>query len=235
VRLEEDRLCTLVRIGVRADGSKERVAVEDGYWESEASWASVLRDLKGRGMRAPVLAIVDGALGLWNAVRDIWPETREQHCGVHRLRNVLDKLPKRLQAKAKRALDDIMHAETRKDAEAAMNDFEAELGAKYPKALASLRRDQEHLLTFFDFSAEHWQHIRCTNAIESPFATVRLPQRVMKGAGSRTKALLMAYKLLDMAQLRWRRVHSPELVAKVRSGVKRIDGIAEGTERKVAA
>jgi transposase-like protein len=235
VRLEEDRLCTRVLIGVRADGSKERVAVEDGYRESEESWASVLRDLKGRGMRAPVLAIGDGALGFWNAVRDIWPETREQRCWVHRLRNVLDKLPKRLQAKAKRALDEIMNAETRKDAEAAMGDFEAELGAKYPKALASLRRDQEHLLTFFDFPAEHWQHIRCTNAIESPFATVRLPQRVMKGAGSRTKALLMAYKLLDMAQLRWRRVHSPELVAKVRSGVKRIDGIAEGTERKVAA
>ena len=182
-----------------------------------------------------MLAIGDGALGFWNAVGDIWPETREQRSLVHRLRNVLDKLPKRLQAKAKRVPDEIMNAGTRNDAETAMDDFEPELGAKPPRALASLLRDREHFLTFFDFPAEHGQHIRCTNAIESPFATVRRGQRVTKGAGSRTQALLMAYKLLETAELRWCRANSPELVAKVRYKDKLTNGTAEGTERKVAA
>ena len=219
VRLEEDRLCTLVLLGVRSDGTKELIAVEDGYRESAESWASVLRDLKRRGLRAPVLAIGDGALGLWRAVRDVWPETREQRCWVHRLRNVLDKLPKRLQAKAKRALHEIMYADCREDAEAEIERFVEEYGAKHPKAIESLTRDQDCLLSFFDFPAEHWQHLRTTNAVESTFATLRLRQRVTKGAGSRTKALLMAFKLLDMAQKRWRRVTAPHLVALVREGV----------------
>ncbi len=235
VRLEDDRLCTLVMIGVRADGTKELLAVEDGYRESAESWSSVLRDLKRRGMRTPVLAIGDGALGFWKAVRDVWPETKEQRCWVHRLANVLDKLPKRLQAKAKRALHEIMNAESRELAEAGIDRFAAEYQAKYPKAVASLRRDQEMLLTFFDFPAEHWQHIRSTNAIESPFATVRLRQRVTKGAGSRTKALLMAYKLLDMAQQRWRRVNTPHLVPLVRAGVRFVDGVQQINQQKDAA
>ena len=235
VRLEDDRLCTLVMIGVRADGTKELLAVEDGYRESAESWSSVLRDLKRRGMRTPVLAIGDGALGFWKAVRDVWPETKEQRCWVHRLANVLDKLPKRLQAKAKRALHEIMNAESRELAEAGIDRFAAEYQAKYPKAVASLRRDQEMLLTFFDFPAEHWQHIRSTNAIESPFATVRLRQRVTKGAGSRTKALLMAYKLLDMAQQRWRRVNTPHLVPLVRAGVRFVDGVQQINQEKDAA
>ena len=235
VRLEDDRLCTLVMIGVRADGTKELLAVEDGYRESAESWSSVLRDLKRRGMCPPVLAIGDGALGFWKAVRDVWPETREQRCWVHRLANVLDKLPKRLQAKAKRALHEIINAESRKLAEEGIDRFAAEYQAKYPKAVASLRRDQEMLLTFFDFPAEHWQHIRSTNAIESPFATVRLRQRVTKGAGSRTKALLMAYKLLEMAQQRWRRVNTPHLVPLVRAGVRFVDGVQQINQEKDAA
>lgn len=227
VRLEEDRLCTLVMIGVRADGTKELIAVEDGYRESTDSWATVLRDLKRRGLRAPVVAVGDSALGFWAAVGAVWPETREQRCWVHRLANVLDKLPKRLQPKAKQALHAIMNAPTRADAEAGIEAFAAEYDAKYPKAVASLRRDEAQLLTFYDFPAEHWRHLRTTNIIESPFATVRLRQRVTKGAGSRTKALLMAFKLLEMAEERWRKVNGSELLPLVRAGVRFIDGVQE--------
>jgi transposase-like protein len=225
VRLEEDRLCTLVMIGVRADGTKELIAVEDGYRESTDSWASVLRDLKRRGLRAPVVAVGDSALGFWAALGAVWPETREQRCWVHRLANVLDKLPKRLQPKAKQALHAIMNAATRAEAEAGLEAFTAEYDAKYPKAVASLRRDQAQLLTFYDFPAEHWRHLRTTNIIESPFATVRLRQRVTKGAGSRTKALMMAFKLLAMAEERWRKVNGSELLPLVRAGVRFVDGV----------
>ncbi|HXF47508.1 MAG TPA: IS256 family transposase [Burkholderiaceae bacterium] len=227
VRLEEDRLCTLVMIGVRADGTKELIAVEDGYRESTDSWATVLRDLKRRGMRAPVVAVGDSALGFWAAVGAVWPETREQRCWVHRLANVLDKLPKRLQPKAKQALQAIMNAPTRAEAEAGIEAFAAEHDAKYPKAVASLRRDQAQLLTFYDFPAEHWRHLRTTNIIESPFATVRLRQRVTKGAGSRTKALMMAFKLLAMAEERWRKVNGSELLPLVRAGVRFVDGVQQ--------
>jgi transposase-like protein len=183
VRLEEDRLCTLVMIGVRPDGTKELVAVEDGYRESTESWASVLRDLKRRGLRAPVVAVGDSALGFWAAVGAVWSETREQRCWVHRLANVLDKLPKRLQPKAKQALHAIMNAPTRAEADAGIDAFVAEYDAKYPKAVASLRRDQAQLLTFDEFPAEHWRHLRTTNIIESPFATVRLAHAGHEGRG----------------------------------------------------
>jgi putative transposase len=234
VRLEEDRLCTLVMIGVRADGTKELVAVEDGYRESTDSWATVLRDLKRRGLRAPVVAVGDSALGFWAAVGHVWSETREQRCWVHRLANVLDKLPKRLQPKAKQALHAIMEAPTRAEAEAGIDTFAADYDAKYPKAVASLRRDQAQLLTFYDFPAEHWRHLRTTNIIESPFATVRLRQRVTKGAGSRTKALMMAFKLLAMAEERWRKVNGSELLPLVRAGVRFIDGVQEKPTKTAA-
>lgn len=224
IRLEEDRLCALVMIGVRPDGRKELIAIEDGYRESTESWATLLRCLKRRGMRAPVLAVGDGALGFRKALRDVWPETREQRCWVHRIANVLDKLPKRLHAKAKTALHEIMRAETRKAAQEAIARFEADYGAKYPKAVASLRRDEKELLAFFDFPAEHWVHLRTGNVIESPFAMVRLRQRVTKGAGSRQKGLLMAFKLLMMAQDRWRRINGAHLIPLVRAGVAFTDG-----------
>lgn len=220
IRLEEDRLCTLVMLGVRPDGTKELIAVEDGFRESRESWASVLRDLKGRGMRAPELAIGDGALGFWGALRDVWPETREQRDWVHRIANVLDKLPKRLQPKAKAALHDIMKAESREAALEEVEEFRAEYGAKYPKALESLHRDQDKLFSFFDYPAEHWVHIRTSNPIESAFSTVRLRQRVTKGAGSRRRGLTMAFKLLEMAQQRWRRLNGSELLPLVRAGVQ---------------
>ena len=227
IRLEDDRLCTLVMIGVRPDGTKELVALEDGYRESTDSWATVLRDLQRRGMRAPVGAVGDGALGFWAAVREVWPETRELRDWCHKMGNVLDKLPKRLQPKAKRALREIMYAETRAQAEEALDAFVAAYHAKYPKAAACLDTDRERLLTHFDFPAEHWQHVRTSNVIESPFATVRLRQRVTKGAGSRTKGLLMAYKLLEMAQQRWRRLNGAHLLSLVRAGVTFIDGVRQ--------
>jgi putative transposase len=233
IRLEEDRLCALVMIGVRPDGTKELIAIEDGYRESAESWATLLRGLKRRGMRAPVLAVGDGALGFWKAIRDVWPETREQRCWVHRIANVLDKLPKRLHAKAKMALHEIMRAETRKAAQAGIKRFARDYGAKYPKAVASLRRDETELLAFFDFPAEHWVHLRTGNVIESPFATVRLRQPVTKGAGSRQKGLLMAFKLLLMAQERWRRINSAHLISLVQAGVEFGDGIQP--ERRSAA
>jgi transposase-like protein len=165
-------------------------------------------------------------LGFWKALRDVWPETREQRCWLHRIANVLDKLPKRLQAKAKTALHEIMRADTRKGARQAIARFEADYGAKYPKAVASLRRDESELLAFFDFPAEHWLHLRTGNVIESPFATVRLRQRVTKGAGSRRKGLLMAFQLLAMAERRWRRINGAEKVPMVRAGVRFRDGSA---------
>jgi len=236
VRLDDDRLCTLVMIGVRPDGTKELIAVEDGYRESAESWKTVLRDLKRRGMRAPVVAIGDGALGFWAAVRDVWPKTREQRDWVHRLGNILDKLPRRLQPRVKAALHEIMYAETREQARDAITRFAAEYGAKYPKAVTALEKDADALFTFFDFPAEHWKHLRTSNVIESPFATVRLRQRVTKGAGSRAKGLLMAYKLLDMAQARWRRLDGAHLLPLVRAGVTFVDGIRrEGKVRKTRA
>ena len=188
----------------------------------------MLRDLKRRGLRAPVVAVGDSALGFWAAVGAVWPDTREQRCWVHRLANVLDKLPKRLQPKAKQLRPGCDHG--RADARRGRGGhrrFTAEDQAKYPKAVASLRRDQAQLLTFYDFPAEHWRHLRTTNIIESPFATVRLRHRVTKGAGSRTKALMMAFKLLAMAEERWRKVNGSELLPLVRAGVRFVDGVQE--------
>ena len=235
IRLEEDRLCLLVIVGVRPDGTKELIAVEDGYRESTESWSWVLRSLRDRGMHAPLLAVGDGALGFWGAVRDVWPETREQRCWFHKMRNVLDKLPKRLQPKAKRMLREIMSAETKTHAEEAITTFEAEFAPRHEKAVECLVKDRETLLTLFDFPAEHWKHLRTTNAVESPFATVRLRQRVTKGAGSRTKGLLMAFKLLDMAQLRWRRLNGSELLPLARAGVRFVDGTQQERDDEEAA
>jgi putative transposase len=225
IRLEDDRLCTLVMIGARPNGEKELLAVEDGYRESAESWKTLLRDLKRRGMTAPVVAVGDGALGFWAAVREVWPETREQACWCHKLVNVLDKLPPRLQPRAKRALHEMMYAESRADCETARARFAAEFQPKYAKAVESLTANWERLVTFFDFPAEHWKHLRTTNVIESPFATVRLRERATRGVGSRTKGLLMAFKLLDMVQLRWRHLDGAQLLPLVRAGVKFADGL----------
>lgn len=225
VRLEEDRLCTLVIIGALADGTKELVAVEDGYRESAESWSEILRDLSRRGLVAPNAAVGDGALGFWKALREVWPETRELRCWCHKMSNVLDKLPKRSQPKAKEILREVMYAETREQAEERIDAFRAKFELKQERAVKCLEKDAPSLLAFFDFPAEHWKHLRTTNVIESPFATVRLRQRVTKGAGNRTKALTMAFKLLDMAQARWRKLDGADVLPLVRGGVKFVDGV----------
>lgn len=224
IRLEDDRLAALVVVGVRPDGTKEVIAIEDGYRESTESWLTVLRDLKARGMRAPALAIGDGARGFLAAVCDVWPETREQRCWVHRIANVLDKLPTRLQPQAKRALHEMMYADTRTTCEQAIQRFAQNYEAKYPKAVKSLVTDVARLLTHFEFPAAHWKHIRTTNPIESTFATVKLRTRVTKGAGSRAAGLTMTFKLLEAAQRTWRRLDAHDLLPLVRAGVVFKDG-----------
>jgi transposase-like protein len=245
VRLGEDpKVCLLIVIGVREDGCKELLAVEDGYRESTESWAGVFRDLKRRGLNEPKLVVGDGALGAWAALRDVFPSAGEQRCWFHASGNVIDALPKRLQPGAKGLLNEIIEAPTRKDATRALEVFREEYGAKYPKALSKLDRDWKPLTAFYDYPAEHWRHLRTTNPIESSFATVRLRTRVTKGAGSKTAALAMAYKLLESAQERWRRFNGHELVADVLAGVKFKDGIKvtdddnqddEKTDERVAA
>ena len=218
IRLEEHKLCLLVLIGVRADGRKELVALADGYRESTESWADLLRDAARRGMRAPVLAVGDGALGFWGALREVFPATREQRCWFHKIANTLGALPKSAHPGAKKALAEIWNAEDKAHALDAARAFEAAYGAKFPKAVAKITDDLDELLAFYDFPAEHWIHLRTTNPIESTFATVRHRSKVTKGPGSRAAGLAMAFKLIEAAQDRWRAVNAPHLVALVRAG-----------------
>jgi transposase-like protein len=225
VRLDADRVCTLVVIGVRAAGKKELVALADGHRESTESWAGLLRDARRRGMRAPVLAVGDEALGFWAALREVFPETAEQRCWQHKVVNVLDCLPKSAQGAARKAVAEIRGAEDREHAEKAARDFAAAYGAKYPKAVAKVTVDQEQLLAFYDFPAEHWIHLKTSNPIESTFATVRLRTKVTKGPGSRAAGLAMVFKLIEAASERWRYVNGPHLVALVRAGAKFEKGV----------
>jgi putative transposase len=218
VRLEEAKACVLVLVGVRVDGSKELVALADGYRESGESWADLLRDCARRGMRAPVLAVGDGALGFWKALAEVFPDTREQRCWVHKTANVLDCLPKSAQPGAKKAIQDVYNAEDKEHAQTAIKTFAKLYGTKFPKAVKKLTDDEAELLAFYDFPAEHWIHLRTTNPIESTFATVRLRTKVTRGAGSATAALAMVFKLVESAQARWRAVNAPHLVALVRAG-----------------
>lgn len=224
VRLETDKVCLLVMIGVRADGRKELVALADGFREAAESWADLLRDCRKRGMTAPKIAVGDGALGFWKAVRDVFPETAEQRCWWHKIGNVLAALPKSVHPTAKKALAEIYAAEDKTHARAAAKAFAAEFGTKWPKATAKITDDLDVLLAFYDFPAEHWIHLRTTNPIESTFATVRLRQRVTKGPGSRAAGVAMAFKLIESAQSRWRCVNAPHLVALVRAGATFVNG-----------
>lgn len=218
VRLEQEKLCLLVMIGVRADGRKELVALTDGYRESTESWADLLRTCRRRGMTAPVLAVGDGALGFWKALREVFPETREQRCWFHKQANVLAALPKSAHPGALAAMREIYNAEDIDKAQLAVKAFVIDYQAKYPKAVAKIVDDMDVLLEFYKYPAEHWVHLRTTNPIESTFATVRLRTKVTKGPGSRAAGLAMAYKLIDAAQARWRAVNAPHLVALVRAG-----------------
>src|SRR3954463_10598460 len=218
VRLEEERLCLLVLVGVRADGTKELIPLADGYRESAGSWADLLRDAARRGMRAPVVAVGDGALGFWAALGEVFPATRTQRCWFHKTGNVLAALPKSAHPGAKKALAEIWGAEDKDHARRAAKAFSELYGVKWPKAAAKITEDLEELLAFYDYPAEHWIHLRTTNPIESTFATVRHRTKVTKGPGSKAAGIAMAFKLIEAAQARWRAVNAPHLVALVRAG-----------------
>jgi len=220
IRLDEEKLCLLVMIGVRVDGTKELIALAEGYRESTGSWADLLRDCKRRGMRAPILAAGDGALGFWGALREVFPTTREQRCWFHKIGNVLAALPKSAHPGAKKALAEIWNAEDREHARRAVAAFKLAYSAKFGKAVAKITDDLDELLAFYDFPAEHWVHLRTTNPIESTFATVRHRTKVTKGPGSKAAGLAMAFKLIEAAQARWRAVNAPHLVALVRAGAR---------------
>jgi transposase-like protein len=237
IRLGEDkRLCCLVIVGVRLDGTKELVAIAEGYRESTQSWAELLRDVRRGGMQAPSLVTGDGALGFWSAVADVLPETRHQRDWVHKTMNILNCLPAAVQPGAKKAIFQITNAENRAAAEKAIKEFVADYDAKWPKAAAKIVDDQEELLAFYDYLAEHWSHLRTSNPIESTFSPVKARTNVTRGAGSRRAALGMAFKLIEAAQGRWCRINAPHLVALVAAGAKFVNGkLVERVEEEVAA
>lgn len=226
VRLDDERSCILVMIGATAEGKKELMAVYDGYRESKLSWQEVLRNLKARGLtELPELATGDGALGFWAAAAEEFPTTRAQRCWVHKTANILDKMPKGVQGKAKNRIHDMYMAETKAQALQAYKEFLHLYEAKFPAACECLRKDKDVLFSFYDFPAEHWIHIRSTNPIESTFATVRLRTVRTKGCGSRIATLTMVYKLAEQAEKHWRRLNKSELILLVIQGVEFVDGV----------
>jgi len=230
-RMEDASQCMLVIIGATKHGTKELVAVVDGYRESEQSWLEVLNDLKRRGLAAaPKLAVGDGALGFWSALPKVFGETRRQRCWMHKSGNVLDKLPKHVQARAKDNLHQIWMAETKAEAEKAFDHFIESYEAKYPKATECLAKDRDVLLTFYDFPAEHWIHLRTTNPVESMFATVRLRTNKTRGMLTRDTMLTMVFKLSLSAQQRWRRLNKPERLGDLIEGIRFVDGIKQETK-----
>ena len=225
-RLEDDAQCLLVIIGATPEGKKELVGLIDGVRESTQSWRELLLDLKRRGLAiGPELAVADGALGFWQAVEEVWPKTRGQRCWVHKTANILNKLPKSLQSKAKRALQEIRMAETKKDALIAFDAFVETWSPKYEKAVGCLTKDRDVLLAFYDFPAEHWKHLRTSNPIESSFATVRHRTVRSKGCLSNRTALAMIYKLAEAAEKSWRRLDGHNQLPKIILGIKFADGI----------
>jgi putative transposase len=225
-RLEEQAQCILVIIGATPEGKKELIGFTDGMRESSQSWRDLLLDLKRRGLAtAPQIAVADGALGFWKALGEVWPTTREQRCWVHKTANILNKLPKSLHTKAKRALQEIWLAETKNDALTALAAFVETYQVKYKKAVDCLTKDRDTLLAFYDFPAEHWKHLRTTNPIESTFATVRHRTIRSKGCLSNKTALAMVFKLVEGAQKSWRRIDGQNQLPKLIQGVKFADGI----------
>ncbi len=230
VRLDEERSCILVIMGANESGRKELLAVSDGYAESKASWREVLLDLKRRGLNiGPKLAVGDGALGFWAALREVYPGCREQRCWVHKTANVLDKMPKSVQGRAKGMLQEMWQAPTKEKALAAYEHFVGSWQEKYPKAVNCLRQDKEELFAFYDFPAAHWSHIRTTNPIESTYATVRLRTKKTKGCGSRTATLTMVFKLALEAEKTWRRLTGHKQIELVMQGRRFIDGELQET------
>jgi len=235
LRAEDAKLCALVVIGVNDRGEKRFLAIEDGVRESTQSWREVLLDLKARGLNAPSLAIGDGAMGFWAALEEVYGETRQQRCWMHKTGNVLNCVPKSVQSKMKTALHDIWQAETKEDAETAFDRFEKRFEAKYPKAVQCLQKDREELLAFYDFPAQHWQSLRTTNPIESTFGTIRHRTKRTKGCLSRDGMLQMMFKLGECAQKNWRRQRGFHYLGKVITGVKFRDGIEVDTDNQDVA
>jgi putative transposase len=228
VRLDDERMCILVVIGATIEGKKELLAVHDGYRESKLSWKELFSDLQQRGLnKPPAIAIGDGALGFWAALREKFPTTQEQRCWVHKTANILDKMPKSIQSKAKSCIHDMYMTETREQALKSYAEFLKLYEAKYPSACECLKKDKDVLFTFYDFPAEHWKHLRTTNPIESTFATVRHRTARTKGCGSRTATLTMVFKLAKRAEKHWLRLSKHNLIIKVVEGVKFIDGIMQ--------
>jgi len=226
IRLEEDRQCMLVLMGATKDGEKKLIALTDGHRESAQSWRELLLDVKRRGLTIdPKLAVGDGALGFWKAIAEIYSATKEQRCWVHKTANILDKLPKAKQPQAKSMIHEIWMSETKEDANKACDAFLETYQAKYPKATECLAKDRDVLLTFYDFPAEHWRHLRTTNPIESTFATIRLRHRRTKGSGSRVASLTMMFKLAESAAKRWRLLNGSELIPDVIRGAIFQDGL----------
>jgi transposase-like protein len=226
IRLEDDRQCILVLMGATKDGKKELIAMTDGHRESAQSWLELLLDVKRRGLTvAPKLAVGDGALGFWKALAEVFPTTKEQRCWVHKTANVLDKLPKNKQPKAKDMLHQIWMADTREAAGKSFDAFLESYRAKYPQATECLAKDRDVLLTFYDFPAEHWRHLRTTNPIESTFATIRLRHRRTTGNGSRIASLTMMFKLAESAARGWRLLNGHKLLPDVIHGVNFKDGL----------
>jgi len=222
----DDKLCLLVIVGATEDGKKELVAVEDGFRESESSWSEVLTDLQTRGLKSgPALAIGDGALGFWNALSKIYPQSRHQRCWFHKTKNVLDKLPESMQEKVKRSLHEIWMAESRKAAEKAFDLALSKYEAKYSRAMECLKKDRDELLSFYDFPAEHWQHLRTSNPIESLFSGIRLRTSKTRNCGTRETTLSMVFKLAQSAERKWRRLRGYQMLSEVISGIKFEDGI----------
>lgn len=231
VRLEDDRTCILVLMGTCEDGRKELIGMVDGYRESKISWLDLLRDLKNRGLsEAPKLAVGDGALGFWAALREEFPSVKEQRCWVHKTANILDKMPKNIQSRAKEKIHEMYLSATRKEALESYEQFLKLYDKKFPKACECLKKDKDVLFSFYNFPAEHWIHIRSTNPIESTFATVRHRTKRTKGCGSRIATLTMVYKLSREAEKRWRRINGSKMITKIFEGIQFEDG-----EIKVAA
>ena len=238
IRAEDQKLCALIVIGVNERGQKRFLAIEDGVRESKQSWREVLLGLKARGLVAPKVAIGDGALGFWSAIDEVFPSTRTQRCWVHKMANVLNYLPRSVQAKAKAGLQAIWMAESRAQASKALDAFITTYGAKYPKAAECLSKDREALMAFYDFPAEHWVHLRTSNVIESTFATIRHRTKRVKGAFSRTSLLSMLFKLATCAESSFRRIKGFDWLAQVISGVQFVDGIKQDNhnqQQKAAA
>ena len=226
IRLGEDKkICLLVIIGVTESGGKELIAVDPGYRESTDSWSVLLRSLKQRGMSAPLLAVGDGALGFWNAIRNVYPETKEQRCWVHKIANVLDKLPTRIQPKAKELLHEMMYAETKDEALKLRKNFESHFELKQERAVICIKKDWDQLMSFYDFPAANWTSIRTTNPIESSFATVKLRTKSTKGAGNAITACTMAFKLLQQCEMKWRKIRGHKEIKNLISGLEYKDGI----------